>query len=113
MGIDNNGILFLGLEKREVNVENVPGLNMDDFDNDAEGALYFWRKSDESRPRLTIQWQNGEREGKLLIGFELANSGSYGCKEVVGLAEKIALYTTSFLQLFRKHPKMWIMNYQW
>src|SRR3990167_5078249 len=110
MGIDNNGILFLGLEKREVNVENIIGLNADDFDNDSEDALYFWRTSDKSRPKLTLQCQNDK--GEVLIGFELGNSGSYGCREIFGLEEKISLCRTDFLQLFVKHPKIWIMNYQ-
>jgi hypothetical protein len=113
MGIDNNGILFLGLPDHELDI-SVLDLNPAAIEeNGIEEALWEWRLADKNRLQIEAQPDSRYDRRMILIGFKLADSGSYGCKEVEEFQEKLNKSKEQFIKLFQKIPKIWILNYQW
>jgi hypothetical protein len=109
MGVDNYGILFLGLEVTEVDITSLPGYDSGFIEeNGIDEFLYKMNTED----KLTSQADSCDYSSVELIGYELANSGPYDYKEVNGLTGTIATKTKQFLRRFGVEPKIYIMNYQ-
>jgi len=116
MGVDNNGILFLGKTEEELDFSALNDFDMEAFEEDSE-YLYEW--SDKhghggwSSDGLRSQYGNDYHDDPHLIGFILADSGSYGCKKVENLQGLIDDRAEKFIKIFGVHPEIYILNYQW
>ena len=111
MSVDNNGVLFLGRKYDEVDLSRLEGLD-ENSDDGLEEELCCWGL-DHDHHGLTSQVDNGYSPRFTLVGFLLADSGSYGCKEVTGLVMELRRRTREFRELFDIGAKVYIMNYQW
>lgn len=106
MSVDNNAILFVGLQ-----VEKVLNKKQLKRIEDDEDDLEFLTKDE----AIMIKNTNGyDSESKRLIGYEIADSGSYGLEELGNdLPQKIELRKQSFEKEFNKKAKIYLFNYQW
>ena len=112
MGIDNNGKVIVGLEIGEVDLLVLGDMNQ--TYEDSQSFLDEWNsKQKEKHRRLHMQEDNGYSTDKRYICFVVADSGSYGMKEVPNLCELISESVSLFKETFNKTPKIFVMNYQW
>ncbi len=115
MGVDNNGILFLGLPSSDELLGKLEGFDMEEAAESVREAVWNWvidYGRIEVHAGLCAHRKNGW-DNDLLLGFTLADSGSYGCEEVLGLGEAIIEKAQKFRTIFSANSKIYIMNYQW
>jgi hypothetical protein len=115
MGVDNNGILFLGRKEEELDLEKLESFDFEKYDDDGMDYLHSWSSIHglSREDTLTAQDDNGYDSRFWLIGFKLGDSGSYDCKQIVDLAGNLERKTKLFVELFSVEPHVYIMNYQW
>ena len=107
MGVDNNAIVFIGSTTKDL-INKAIKDGVESVEDTYSAIQYYGRDCKE----LDYQWTNEEFE---LIGFEIANSGPYGCveKEPSVVSEDINSRAKRFWELTGLTPKIYIMNYQW
>jgi hypothetical protein len=116
MGVDNNAILFLGREESDIDFSKLPDFDLEEYD-DCNGHLGEWSvahgysksvwDSDALQTRLYSEYN------PVLVGFELGNSGSYGCRAfAIDLVGLIQAKTKVFKEVFGVEPKIFILNWQ-
>lgn len=113
MGVDNNGRLFLGLMQKEVDLSKIPGLDMKILEEDGLGEALESVSRKPATKGLCSQDDSGYERNKTLVGYLLADSGSYGLKKIDDLPSKIAESTKKFVEIFGIEPNIYILNYQW
>lgn len=112
MGVDNNGILFLGLPESEVDLTVLPDFDADAAGDDRDYLRYTWGEVP-GHPQFVFQEDNGYDPRVRFVGFKLADSGSYGYKEVEDLPGNLNRCALIFENWLGKRPKVFILNYQW
>lgn len=112
MGVDNRGILFMGLKEEELDLAKLGNFDFKLMEDEGLWeALWSWDR-EHGKIGLTCQENNGYSYDFRLVGYQLAASQSYGCDEVEDLAGKIGRKNAEFYGLFGVLPKIYIMNYQ-
>lgn len=109
MGVDNNAILFVGLEPCEIDPRLIPGLDLEQWEEDAQEAIFSLDRDDDLTIRSTSEYQ----EPEYVIGYEVGDSGSYGFIVIEDAAVKINDLRHKFRLLFKKEAKVYLYNLQW
>lgn len=121
MGVDNNAILFLGREEGDIDFSKLPDFDLEEYEeyneylrewSVAEG--YGEKPWNDDTLQSALQSRLYSGYNPVLVGFELGNSGSYGCKAfAIDLVGLIQAKTKAFKEIFGIEPKIFILNWQW
>jgi len=109
MGVDNNGMLIVGLEDKDFNYDALPDLA--EYDDSIEGWAWANRSKlpagMELRDITAGYWRHS------IIGFVVGDSGSYKYKEIEDAEGKISTARAAFEGIFGVKPRVFILNRQW
>lgn len=108
MGVDNNGMLIVGVENKDFPYDRLSG-----FEEDDSVTEWAWSHRDEIQTGLELWEISSSYWRNSIIGFVIGDSGSYKYKKIEDIGSKIKEAETAFRELFGVEPGTFIMNRQW
>jgi len=108
MGIDNNGMLVVGLESSEFPYDKLEG-----YADEGLGEWAYLREGMVVPMGMEIQEVRNDYWKEGIAGIVVADSGSYSYKEAVDIEIKIQAAREAFMALFGADPRVFILNWQW